>query len=74
MWWPGLLPPAGRESNELMLLVKQKEQEVRLDSKRRDVKATKRNDRWLMTSRARGRESKGGMVTNFCLCWRTEEL
>lgn len=42
------------------MLVKEKEQEVRLDSKRREVKATERNDRWLMTSKVSGRESKDG--------------
>lgn len=42
------------------MLVKEKEQEVRLDSKRKKVKATEREDRWLMTSKASGRESKDG--------------
>lgn len=54
-----------------MLLAKPEEQEVRVDTKRRDERAVK----WLreyMISRASGGVSRRRQAKNFCLCWRTE--
>lgn len=56
-----------------MLLAKPEEQEVRVDTKRRDERAVK----WLrgcMISRASGGVSRRWQAKTFCLCWRTEGL